>query len=248
MHIDVVELEQFYKSRLGLLVQRSLRARVRELWPSAGRDAVLGLGFANPLMARYAREAVRVVIAQPAQQGADWWEAGGGNVTTLVYEDELPFADGSFDRIVALHLLENTDSLAGTLREVWRVLAPEGRFIAIVPNRSSLWARLERTPFGHGRPFSRGQINRVLTNTGFEAERHKQALYYPPSRARLMVRIAEPWERLQSGMIGAMGGVHIIEAVKRVESLVPQKGLRVKVRLPRPRPALRPVGATISKA
>ena len=31
MHIDVVELEQFYKSRLGLLVQRSLRNRVREL-------------------------------------------------------------------------------------------------------------------------------------------------------------------------------------------------------------------------
>jgi len=248
MHIDVVELEQFYKSRLGLLVQRSLRTRVRELWPSAGRDAVLGLGFANPLMARYAKEAVRVVVAQPAQQGANWWHAGGGNATTLVYEDELPFDDGAFDRILALHLLENTESIAGTLREIWRVLAPEGRFIAIVPNRRSLWARLERTPFGHGRPFSRGQIGRVLSNTGFDTERHTQSLFYPPSRARLMVRIAEPWEKFQSGMIGAMGGVHVVEAVKRVEGLVPSKGFRVRMRLPRARPALRPVGATISKA
>jgi SAM-dependent methyltransferase len=240
MHIDVVELEQFYKSRLGLLVQRTLRNRVRELWPSVGPDAVLGLGFPNPIMARYARAAMRAVIAQPAQQGADWWDAGGGNATALTFEDELPFADGTFDRVIALHLLENTDSLAGTLQEIWRVLAPEGRFIVIVPNRRSFWARLDRTPFGHGRPFSRSQIVSALNQYGFNVERHKQALYYPPSRARLMVRIADPWEKFQSRLIGQMGGVHVIELVKRVEGLVPSKGLRVHVRLPRGRPALQP--------
>ncbi len=247
MHIDVVELEQFYKSRLGLLVQRSLRARVRELWPSVARDAVLGIGFPNPIMARYAKEAMRAVIAQPAGQGADWWQAGGGNATALVFEDELPFADLSFDRIIALHLLENTDNLGSTLEEIWRVLAPEGRFIAIIPNRRSFWARLDRTPFGHGRPFSRTQITSALNQYGFQAERHVQALFYPPSRARLMLRIAEPWEKIQSGMIGQMGGVHVIEAVKRVERLVPSKGLRMRVRLPRARPALQPALAPSSK-
>jgi len=247
MHIDVVELEQFYKSRLGLLVQRSLRARVREIWPSVASDAVLGVGFPNPIMARYAREAMRAIVAQPAGQGADWWQAGGGNATALVFESELPFGDLSFDRIVALHLLENTESLAATLQEIWRVLAPEGRFLAVVPNRRSLWARLDRTPFGHGRPFSHSQLVRTLSENGFDAERHTQALFFPPSKARLMVRIAEPWERMQSNMIGQMGGVHLVEAVKRVEGLVPSKGARVRVRLPRARTTLQPALAPASK-
>ena len=115
MHIDVVELEEFYKTQLGHLVQRSVRARVRELWPNVDRDAVLGLGFPNPIMARYGRESHRALIAQPAGQGADWWRPRGRNATTLVFEDALPFPDLSFDRIIALHLLENTESLGATL-------------------------------------------------------------------------------------------------------------------------------------
>jgi len=248
MHIDVVELEQFYKTRLGLLVQRSLRGRMRELWPSVGRDAVLGIGFPNPIMASYAQEAMRTIVAQPAGQGADWWHAGGGNATTLVFEDELPFTDLSFDRVVALHLLENTESIGATLEEIWRVLAPEGRFIAIVPNRRSLWARLDRTPFGHGRPFSRSQIIRTLNKSGFKVDRFVQSLFFPPSKARIMLRIADPWERLQTNMLGQMGGVHIIEATKRVEGLVPTKGARVRLRLPRPRTVLQPVGASTLKS
>ncbi len=206
MHIDVVELEHFYKTRLGHLVQRAIRARLRELWPSVGPDSVLGLGFPNPIMARYAQEAMRAIIAMPAGQGADWWQAGGGNATAHVFEDELPFPDLSFDRILAMHLLENTENLGAALEEIWRVLTPEGRFIAIVPNRSSLWARLERTPFGHGRPFSGGQLIRLLSETGFSPERHVQALFFPPSKARIMMRLAGPWERLQTRMLGQMGG------------------------------------------
>lgn len=240
MHIDVVELEHFYKTRLGHLVQRSVRARVRELWPNVGSDAVLGLGFPNPIMARYTQEAMRAIIAMPAGQGANWWQAGGGNATALAFEDELPFADLSFGRIVALHLLENTDNLAATLEEIWRVLTPEGRFIAIVPNRSSLWARLERTPFGHGRPFSKGQLIRLLSETGFSPERHVQALFFPPSKARIMMRLAGPWERLQTRMLGQMGGVHIIESVKHVHGFVPSKGARIRLRLPTARPVPQP--------
>ncbi len=241
MHIDVVELEHFYKTRLGHLVQRAVRARLRELWPAVGTDAVLGLGFPNPVMGRYVNEAMRAVIAMPAGQGANWWQAGGGNATCHVFEDELPFPDLSFGRIVALHLLENTESLGATLEEIWRVLTPEGRFIAIVPNRRSLWARLDRTPFGHGRPFSRGQLIRMLSEAGFTPARHVQALFFPPSRARIMLRMAPPWERLQTRMLGQMGGVHIIEAVKHVHGVVPSRGARIRLRLPHARPALQPV-------
>ncbi len=240
MHIDVVELEQFYRSQLGHLVQRSIRARVRELWPSVHDDAVLGLGFPNPIMARYGNESHRAVIAQPAGQGADWWRPKGRNATCLSFEDALPFPNLSFDRILALHLLENTESLHATLQEIWRVLAPEGRFIAIVPNRRSLWARLDRTPFGHGRPFSGTQLDMMLNDAGFSIDRHVQALYFPPSKARIMLKLAGPWERFQAKSLGAMGGIHVIEAVKHVHGVTPVKGARVRLRMPVVRPALQP--------
>ncbi len=73
MHIDVVELEQFYMTQLGHLVQRSIRARMQQLWPNVNEDTVLGLGFPNPSMARYGRDALRSIIGMPAGQGADWW-------------------------------------------------------------------------------------------------------------------------------------------------------------------------------
>ena len=50
---------------------------------------------------------------------------------------------------------------------MWRVLAPEGRLLLIVPNRRGVWARLDTTPFGHGRPYSRGQLERLLTDALF---------------------------------------------------------------------------------
>ncbi len=247
MHIDVVELEQFYKTQLGYLVQRSIRARMRELWPSVGSDTVLGLGFPNPIMTRYGKEALRTVIGQPAGQGADWWPTEQANATTLIHEYGLPFPDLSFDRIVALHLLENTDSLAAVLKEIWRVLTPEGRFVAIVPNRRSLWARLERTPFGHGRPFTGKQLVDLLTDTGFSPERHLQSLFFPPSRARIMLRLAGPWERYQMRTIGQMGGVHVIEVVKHVHGVIPSKGAKARLRLPVVRPLLQPAAGRTSR-
>lgn len=244
LHIDVVELEHFYSTHLGQMVQRSLRLRLRSLWPSVTNASVLGLGFPNPVLRPFTREAERVVVAMPATQGADWWRASNerGNATSLVFDDQLPFGDLSMDRIIAMHYLESTESLTATLQEIWRVLAPEGRFIAIIPNRSGLWARVETTPYAHGRPFSRGQFERTLRTHRFGVERHIQALYFPPVRTRLLLNFFSPLERIRSGIGIGFGGVHIVEAVKHVHSITPVSGLRQRVRvpLPRPRPATQP--------
>ena len=57
------------------------------------------------------------------------------------------------------------------LREVWRILAADGRLILVVPNRLGLWARLEHTPFGHGHPFTPPQLVALLTENLFEIGR-----------------------------------------------------------------------------
>jgi SAM-dependent methyltransferase len=56
-------------------------------------------------------------------------------VTTLVADCQkrLPFADGFFDRVLAIHVLEHLPDLPAALEEVARVLAPDGRFVAVIP-------------------------------------------------------------------------------------------------------------------
>jgi hypothetical protein len=52
---------------------------------------------------------------------------------------------------------------------LWRVLAPEGKLLLVAPNRTSLWAQVERSPFAHGRPYSRSQLDRLLRDAMFGA-------------------------------------------------------------------------------
>ena len=80
----------------------------------------------------------------------------------LVDETELPLIDEGADRILLVHMLEWSENPLELLRELWRVLAPNGRLLLIVPNRRGLWARVDTTPFGYGSPFSRSQLTKLL--------------------------------------------------------------------------------------
>ena len=84
-----------------------------------------------------------------------------------MFDEELPLADSSIDRMLLVHLLEHAENPRETLKEIWRVLAPGGRLVIVVPNRRGVWARFEHTPFGTGRPFSRGQLTELLRETNF---------------------------------------------------------------------------------
>ena len=110
------------------------------------------------------------------------------------------------------------------------MLAPEGRLLLVVPNRTSLWAQLERSPFGIGRPFSRGELDRLLKSALFEPIGWDRALYVPPFRGRRLVRTGQGWDRVFRRVMPALAGVHIVEAGKtfygaspvRVARSVPQ--------------------------
>jgi len=56
-------------------------------------------------------------------------------VTTVVADcqERLPFDDGFFDRVLAIHVLEHLPDLPSALDEVARVLAPGGRFVTVIP-------------------------------------------------------------------------------------------------------------------
>ena len=223
--------------------QRSAWAQRRLVaaWPSADGLDVLGVGYALPYLERFQTGARRVTAVMPAAQGAERWPAEGGALTALSCEDRLPFMDAVFDRVLMVHALEEAEAARALLREVWRVMAPEGRLVVIAANRWSLWAQADATPFGHGQPFSRRQLAALLTEAMFEPVASARALYVPPIAWRPMAQAAEAFERVGEWIWPALGGVVLMESVKRLyaeTSRSERKVLLAKapVRTPAPTP------------
>jgi len=256
MHLDVTDLKAFYyQTGLGRLAQRAVRGRVRDFWPAASGLSVLGYGFAAPLLRPYLPEARRVISIMPAPQGVMAWPDGRANVSVLAEETSWPVQTASVDRLMVMHGLETSDRPEALLDEIWRVLAPEGRVLLIVPNRSGLWSRRDATPFGYGRPYSLRQIESHLRKHRFEAERHAAALFTPPSQRRFWLKMSPMWERVGRAISSHLaGGVLLVEASKQVYAPTP-RGLPEAVRRPlevlegigRPRPRPKPVSGRISR-
>ena len=153
MHFDVVDLDAFYgKTRLGRIARNAVRARMRELWPHTRGLNLLGFGFAVPLLGPYLDAAHRVTALMPARQGVKRWPAGQPNISVLCEESLWPVETDSVDRLIVLHALETSEHPITLLDECYRVLAPEGRGILVVPNRAGLWSSRDATPFGFGDP------------------------------------------------------------------------------------------------
>lgn len=225
MQLDAADLADFYEGPLGLLTRRIIARQLRAIWPSIRGSSLLGYGFAVPYLRPFQAEAERAVALMPAQQGVVAWPPGRP-LTALADEDALPFPDASFDRILVVHGLEGADATRPLLRQLWRVLAPEGRLLLVAPNRASLWAQLERSPFAFGRPFSRGELDRLLRGALFEPLLWNRGLYVPPFHGRRLVRTGMGWDRVLRRMAPALAGVHIVEAGKTFYGAVPMKVAR----------------------
>jgi SAM-dependent methyltransferase len=227
MRVDASALAAFYASSLGEAARSMLSRRVNAIWESvAGLDA-LGFGFVAPLVQDWREHARRVALASPAGQGALCWPPGAAGLSVLCEERRMPFMDAVFDRVVLAHALEESDDPRGLLREVWRVMAPEGRIIVIAPNRLSLWAVSDATPFGNGRPYSRRQLAGLLTDCLFEPTASARAVYAPPIAFKPLAKAAGALEAAGERLWPAFGGLILMEAVKRLEARSPAPEARV---------------------
>ena len=102
------------------------------------------------------------------------------------------------------------------LKEIWRVLAGGGRVLIVAPNRRGIWARLDRTPFGSGRPYTMSQLSQLLRDELFTPVGSDTALFIPPVRKRMMLRSASAWERIGKRWFPTFAGVVLIEATKQI--------------------------------
>jgi SAM-dependent methyltransferase len=211
--MQVRDLTEFYDGHLGAVARRILLRRLRLIWPNVEGLRVLGYGYAMPYLRPFLVEAERSVAAMPGHMGFTAWP-GGKCLTALVEEDALAFPDAFFDRVLVVHGLESAESLRPLLRQLWRVLAPEGKLLLVAPNRASLWAQVEWSPFGQGRPFSRRELENILRDVLFVPGFWDRALLVPPFNSRALIGTGASWERLGQRFAPGLGGVHLVEVTK----------------------------------
>jgi SAM-dependent methyltransferase len=175
----------------------------------------------------------------PAKQGVFRWPEDGAVQSALVDECDLPLLESVADVVMVVHGLEHTESPDDMLKEAWRVLAPQGRLLLVVPNRRGVWARFDSSPFGYGQPYSRPQLARLLKDAQFSVTSWSGALYFPPSARGLILSSSAAIERTASRLMPLIAGAIVVEAVKQVYAVA--SGKRVRRLVTGSRPVLTPV-------
>ncbi len=238
---DVVALKEFYSSPLGQFVCNAVWRQVHDYWPETRDEVLLGIGFTTPYLVGYIGQSQRVIACMPAQQGVIHWPPQARNLTMLSDEAELPLPDNSVHRVLVVHAIENSEHVRGMLSEIWRVLAPGGRVLVVAPNRRGIWARAPRSPFAYGLPYTLHQLREVLSEHSFTPLKHTNALFFPPSGRRYILRAAKFMESVGRRFFPAIGGLLVLEAEKRIYAPIAQKASRSVRRIYIP--AANPVGS-----
>ncbi|SFK34319.1 class I SAM-dependent methyltransferase [Methylocapsa palsarum] len=247
MPVDIVDLRSFYRSPLGDIARRFIVRVVRSRFSNCTGYSILGVGYATPYLGVFRDEAVRVLAFMPSEQGVVNWPSSGHSASALVEVTRMPLPDSSIDRVIVVHALEISEHPHDLLSEIWRILTPGGRVIVVTPNRSGLWARLDSTPFGHGQPYSLGQLRDLMREALFSPTQWAEALYVPPFRSRTLLHSAAAVEAIGAYFSLPGAGVLIVEATKQLYRPV---GVRKAARqvAPQFQPALAPeaIGASCS--
>jgi SAM-dependent methyltransferase len=149
--------------------------------------------------------------------------------------DALPFPDASVDLVVLPHALELARDPHQTLREVERVLVPEGRVIIAGLNPASLWGLRQRTDrllrrAGVGRERSLflpragdfigyWRLRDWLRLLGFEVEAGRFGCWRPPVTSALWLERWRWMDRLGEQWWPVLGAVYFVVAIKRVRGM-----------------------------
>jgi SAM-dependent methyltransferase len=225
-------LQGWFETPLGRYLLEKERAYLDDVTPDIFGFHAVQVGLPDIDLLRESRIAHCVRVAHE------------GHPDIYARGHELPFATQSVDLVVLPHVLEFTPEAHAILREVDRVMMPEGRIIIIGFNPWSLWGL--RSAIGpargefpwNGRFVSLPRVKDWLGLLGFDVSAGRLIGYAPPFAS-------EGWRRRFAFMEPAGdrwwavgGAVYLLQAIKRVRGMrliTPawqEKAAREKQRLP----------------
>ena len=69
MHMDIVDLRQFYATPLGQLAQRQIEFAIKALWKPISKERLAGLGYTTAFLDLFRADTERTIALMPARQG-----------------------------------------------------------------------------------------------------------------------------------------------------------------------------------
>lgn len=138
--------------------------------------------------------------------------------------EELPFETGSVDLVLLPHVLEFSTHPHQILREVERVLRPEGSVVISGFNPLSLWGL--RRILGKKKDFpwcgkfiSFPRMKDWLALLGFEVESARFCCYAPPVAGTAFMKPSQLFESAEDHWWSLIGGIYFVQAKKRVPGM-----------------------------
>lgn len=222
---SIVKLSEFLRSPPGQYVldweQRHLDAAVADIF---GYHA-LQLGLPQVDTLRENRMPLRFFAARRFPSSTE--EGGASRIAVINRYEELPFATHSIDLVVMPHILEFATDPHQVLREVERVLVPEGHVIITGFNPYSMWgarqytARLGASAYlpRAGRFISLPRIKDWLKLLSFDVERGRFGCYVPSVRSERWLMRWRFMEKAGDRWWPFLGALYMLTAVKRVRGM-----------------------------
>lgn len=219
--LNALHLKQFYASDLGGRLTEQLQRSVGGFLSQNPDESQLAIGYPLALLDPDAPPP-SLLIVMPGEQGAVSWPSAAHNRTIVAHDAELPIPSNSMNRVVLLHALEFSPNVGQLMKEIYRVLVPNGRVVLVVPNRLGLWARSSKSPFGYGRPFSITEMKSLLEDTEFTFRRCRSVMFLPPTDRRWLLKLASLFEFVGQFFLPMCGGIHVVEAEKQLYASIMQ--------------------------
>lgn len=149
------------------------------------------------------------------------------NSELVALPEQLPVATDYIDAVVLPHTLDFVLDPRQVLREVERILIPEGRVIITGFNPYSWWGLRRMIPGaarnlpwkGHFIPYARMQD--WLSLLGFDVEETRTMLFGPPWKNAFLQQRFPRLDKIGQRFWPWFAGVYVIVAVKRVSTLTP---------------------------
>ena len=148
----------------------------------------------------------------------------------MASNEALPFEEASVDLIIAPHILEQMAEPYELLKEIHRVLMPEGRLIISGFNPMSLWGIKRLLSFDIDYPWNTkfiplSKIKEWLPIIGLEMVEGKMGCYVPPIQQSSWLKKLHTMEKLGDRWWPMLGGFYFLVIQKRVHGMTPIRPL-----------------------
>jgi SAM-dependent methyltransferase len=168
--------------------------------------------------------------------------------------EELPLESQSVDLVVLAHQLEFSDDPHQVLREVDRVLRPEGRLVVVGMNPLSLWGLRQAIALRPFAPFlpPTGQfigmprLRDWMKLLSFEIDAGQYGCFAPPCKTQKWLDRMQFMEKAGDRWWPICGAVYMVSAVKRVRGMRLVGPAWKRRPAPKSAPAVAVSGRTIS--